>query len=231
MRYWWVNQNQTYRHEVRGGYLWSPKRTANGARNPFYESMREVAPGDLVFSFADTKIPALGIAQSYCWESPKPLEFGAAGPNWENVGWRVKVGFTELNNQIRPKDHIDILRPLLPSKYSPLQPNGNGLQSVYLTELSAPLAEVLIGIIGEEATFRSLAAQTVKPVPADDIESWEQKLESQVAIDPQVPETDRLAIIRARRGQGLFRERVSQLEVTVPGDRRGKPGSLDSESL
>ena len=45
MRYWWVNQNQTYRHEVQGGYLWSPKRNANGARNPFYESMHEVAPG------------------------------------------------------------------------------------------------------------------------------------------------------------------------------------------
>jgi putative restriction endonuclease len=52
MRYWWVNQNQTYRHEVEGGYLWSPKRSASGARNPFYEAMREVAPGDLIFSFA-----------------------------------------------------------------------------------------------------------------------------------------------------------------------------------
>jgi hypothetical protein len=37
MRYWWVNQNQTFRHEITGGYLWSPKRNANGARNPFYE--------------------------------------------------------------------------------------------------------------------------------------------------------------------------------------------------
>lgn len=55
MRYWWVNQNQTYRQEVKGGYLWSPKRNANGARNPFYEFMREVAPGDLVFSFVDTR--------------------------------------------------------------------------------------------------------------------------------------------------------------------------------
>jgi hypothetical protein len=49
MRYWWVNQNQTYRHELRGGYLWSPKRNDNSARNPFYESMREVAPEDLIF--------------------------------------------------------------------------------------------------------------------------------------------------------------------------------------
>ena len=79
MRYWWVNQNQTYRHEVQGGYLWSPKRNANGARNPFYESMREVAPGDLIFSFMDTRILAIGVAQSFSWECPKPQEFGNAG--------------------------------------------------------------------------------------------------------------------------------------------------------
>jgi hypothetical protein len=76
MRYWWVNQNQTYRHEVEGGYLWSPKRSANGARNPLYESMREVSPGDLIFSFMDTRIQAVGIAESYCWESPEACASG-----------------------------------------------------------------------------------------------------------------------------------------------------------
>jgi putative restriction endonuclease len=168
MRYWWVNQNQTYHHEVRGGYLWSPKRSANGARNPFYESMREVAPGDIIFSFMDTRILAVGIAQSYCWESSKPQEFGNAGQNWENVGWKVKVNFRELANKVRPKDHIEILRPLLPHRYSPLQPNGNGLQSVYLTEVPTPLAEVLFGLIGQEVAPIALSAWDVKPVPADD---------------------------------------------------------------
>jgi hypothetical protein len=48
MRYWWVNQNQTHRQEIGGGYLWSPKRSAHNVRNPFYETMREVAPGELV---------------------------------------------------------------------------------------------------------------------------------------------------------------------------------------
>src|SRR3954470_6781770 len=56
MRYWWVNQNQTYRAEVRGSFMWSPKQNANGARNQFYENMREVSPGDIVFSFCDTRI-------------------------------------------------------------------------------------------------------------------------------------------------------------------------------
>lgn len=79
MRYWWVNQNQTYRHEVPGGYLWSPKLKANGAANPFYEFMREVAPGDVIFSFCNTKIPAIGIATSPAYEAPKPGEFGSVG--------------------------------------------------------------------------------------------------------------------------------------------------------
>ena len=213
MRYWWVNQNQTYRHEVQGGYLWSPKRNANGARNPFYESMREVAPADLIFSFMDTRILAVGIAQSYCWESPKPLEFGNAGQNWENIGWKVKVNFTELANKVRPKDHIEILRPLLPERYSPLQPNGNGLQSVYLTEVPAPLAEVLIGLIGQEVAPIALAAHDVKPVSADDLDFWERKLEQELVNDSTVRETERLAIIRARNGQGLFKERVSKIET------------------
>jgi putative restriction endonuclease len=147
MRYWWVNQNQTFRQEMEGGYLWSPKRNANGARNPFYESMREVAPGDLIFSFSDTRIPAMGIVKSYCWESPKPTEFGSTGANWENIGWKIAVAFTPLENRIRPKDHIQLLRPLLPSKYAPLQATGDGLQGVYLTELPTALAEVLMGVI------------------------------------------------------------------------------------
>ena len=46
---------------------------------------------------------------------------------------------------------MDIIRPLLPSRYSPLQKNGNGLQGVYLTELNPALAEVLVVLIGNEA--------------------------------------------------------------------------------
>src|ERR1700719_74780 len=93
MRYWWVNQNQTYRQEIEGGYLWSPKRKTNNQRNPFHESMREVAPGDVIFSFFDSRIAALGIARSYCYESPKPTEFGSAGAYWGAIGWKVDVSF------------------------------------------------------------------------------------------------------------------------------------------
>jgi putative restriction endonuclease len=97
--------------------------------------MREVAPGDLIFSFRDTRIAALGIARTYCYESPKPTEFGTAGSYWEAIGWKIDVTFRELTNRIHPKSHIGELRGLLPEKYSLLRANADGLQSVYLAEV------------------------------------------------------------------------------------------------
>ena len=44
---------------------------------------------------------------------PKPREFGFAGMNWNDIGWKVEVQFTELGNQICPTDHIEILGPRL----------------------------------------------------------------------------------------------------------------------
>ena len=71
MKYFWVNQNQTYQHEVDGGYLWSPKTTANYRRNPFYDSMKDVAIGDIIFSFKDTLIKAMGVVTKTAYTSSK----------------------------------------------------------------------------------------------------------------------------------------------------------------
>jgi len=37
------HQNQTFRHELAGGYLWSPKRNTNGARNLLVDDDRRRA--------------------------------------------------------------------------------------------------------------------------------------------------------------------------------------------
>jgi putative restriction endonuclease len=218
MRYWWVNQNQTFRQEIEGGYLWSPKRNKNGHRNPFYEFMREVAPGDVVFSFCDTRIAALGIVSGYCRESPKPEEFGAAGINWSQIGWRVDVRWRRLGNAIRPKDHIARLRPELASKYAPLTLDGNGLQSVYLTQISAGLASALFVLIGKEATSVADVGHEITKIERDspaserDIEEWERRVEVAIAADAAIRETERTALVQARRGQGLFRDNVRAVE-------------------
>ena len=215
MRYWWVNQNQTYQHEVRGNYLWSPKRKSNGAANPFYDFMREVAPGDVIFSFADTLIRAIGIAASSAYEAPKPMEFGRVGAYWDVIGWRVDVKFLEVAVRVRPSEHMDLLGPMLPKRYAPLRPNGGGLQNVYLTTLSDQFAEALIGLVGSQARDlirNTQVASDTSIAPAVGLLEWEEHVLNEVQRDPTLPETERLAVVLARRGQGLFKHRVMKLE-------------------
>lgn len=215
MKYWWVNQNQTYRHEVPGGYLWSPKTRSDGGLNPFYEFMREVSPGDLIFSYCDTYIRAIGIAQSTAYEAPKPLEFGNVGAYWDVIGWRVRVHFTELHNVIRPMEHMGRLVAYLPKKYSPLRTNGHGQQNIYLTEVPDLLAHQLLDLIGTEGRALLHAWSVSSPMSEQPLSGqieWEEHQVAEVITSTTIPDTEKQAIVMARRGQGLFRKRVAQIE-------------------
>jgi hypothetical protein len=202
VRYWWVNQNQTYRHEVPGGYLWSPVTKSNGARNHFYDTMTQVSPGDVVFSFCDTYIKAVGIASHSAEPSVKP-NFGAAGSNWSHYGWLVQVEFQELEHPIRPKNHMDLIAPLLPVKYAPLRETGDGLQSVYLTEVPTAMASALTRLIGSQFT---LAPEDVlvSETPVSVIEVELAALQGRVDL----AETAKRQLVNARVGQGLFKNNV-----------------------
>jgi putative restriction endonuclease len=215
MRYWWVNQNQTYRHEVPGGYLWSPKLKSDGGLNPFYEFMREVAPGDVIFSFSDTQIRAIGIALSTAYEAPKPAEFGSVGAYWDRIGWRVDVRFSELTNPIRPVDHIAAIRPYLPTRYAPLRANGAGQQAVYLTRVDEMFAGLLIDLIGTEARSITNAWTLQEPllqVAPTGQTVWEEHQMETLKADTHLAVTEREALVLSRRGQGLFRARVTAIE-------------------
>jgi putative restriction endonuclease len=202
MRYWWVNQNQTYKAEIPGGFLWSPKTRADGAKNPFYENMRLVEPGDAIFSFCDTYIKAVGLATDRAATAPKP-DFGKVGDSWSGEGWLVPVEFKELESPIRPKDHIEQLRPHLPKKYSPLQPNGDGLQSVYLAEVPEPMASELIRLLGKQY-------EVVLENLSDEIGSsaTEDRQEGVIKGRTDIGSTAKEQLVKARRGQGIFRANV-----------------------
>jgi len=208
MRYWWVNQNQTFNAEVRGNFMWSPKANANGARNQFYDNRRDVAPGDIVFSFCDTRIKAVGVVTGRAQTAPKP-DFGGAGMNWSQEGWFVPVYYVVFEQPVRPKDHINTLRPFLPDKYSPLQANGDGLQSVYLAAVPEMMAHALIGAIGADAYEQALATLTGFP-SSPDVEETDTPA---VPIDDdEFGPTYRDQVVKARRGQGVFRANVMLVE-------------------
>jgi putative restriction endonuclease len=177
-RFWWVNHSQTFRQEIDGGYLWSPKSEANGSRSQFYDNMRQVTPNDLVLSFADTRIVFVGRVVDFALSAPKPSEFGPAGSNWADEGWVLPVNWRLLDNPVRPKDFIERLAPMLPAKYSPISPQtGNGNQKAYLAEISQSVFHLILHEGGvsdsifdtrDESSFSSIVASLEREVEESD---------------------------------------------------------------
>ena len=83
--------------------MWSPKVNANGRRNRFYDSMTEAAPGDVVFSFCDTLIKAIGVVNGYAQSAPKPTEFGTTGQYGRMRAGIFQSGLMSCHDPCGPK--------------------------------------------------------------------------------------------------------------------------------
>jgi putative restriction endonuclease len=231
MNFWWVNHKRTFRQEFEGKYIWSPKRKRNGHINPFYETMREVHTGDIVFSFAGAAVRGFGIARTHCYSSPRPDEFGHIGGSWNEIGWRVDVDFQHFTEAVRPTLHMDALRPVLPQKYSPIKDQGYGNQNAYLAQIPRPMALViaqlssplLLGII------RGIQVSEMAATPSPELRGiveWEEHECEQISESRQLLETEKQALIKARRGQGLFRQNVARVEHFCRVTRVDRPEHL-----
>jgi predicted restriction endonuclease len=177
--------------------------------------MKVVAPGDVVFCYWETAIRAHGTIRSHGYDAPKPDEFGEAGRNWSQIGYRADVDYWQLEIALRPKDEWLEIQPLLPGKYSPLHAvTGKGLQSVYLAALPTALGELIQQLLtarGNTVRVADTIAVSFKSQEQTERERWEQH-EIQSLVAAEIGETEREAIIRARKGQGRFRENIATVE-------------------
>jgi hypothetical protein len=208
--YWWVNHKQTFRQETAGNYLWSPKTNQDGARNRTYDNMAKVVPGDVVLSYADGLIKAVGVATAAATTAQKPEEFGTTGENWGGTGWRLPVAFTVLEVPLRPKAHMDTLAALLPETLSPIRSSGDGNQGVYLAAIPAAMAAELRRLLSGQV--EQVEAKHKRTVVVDQDQDPVARADREVFARTDIGPTDKQTLVNARRGQGLFRERVIQLE-------------------
>lgn len=200
MRYWWVNQNKTYRHEIDGGYLWAPK-----SGKWHHEILTQLSPGDLVFSFKGTQITAVGVVQKSAETMPKP-DFGSEGENWSDIGWCVYTEFTELDEPFKPSLYMEQIRPMLPEKYAPLQSaNGKGVQ-IYLTELPPLLGDFLLQLSKEDVV---VLQNELAPVTEEEVD---ESIQYEILAKGLQGNLEKIQITKARRGQGIFRANVRLLE-------------------
>jgi len=208
--HWWVNHKQTFRQETAGNYLWSPKTNQNGARNQTYDNMTRAVAGDVVFSYADGMIKAVGVVSGPATTASKPEEFGTAGENWAGNGWRLPVAFTVLEAPLRPKAHKDTLAALLPETHSPIRASGDGNQGVYLAAIPAAMAAALRLLLSGQV--EQVEAKHKRTVVVDQGQDPDACVDREVFARTDIGPTEKQTLVNARRGQGLFRDRVIQLE-------------------
>jgi hypothetical protein len=232
MNYWWVNQKQTYRHEIGEGYMWSPKVQMDGKRHFSYEYMKHIHTGDIIFSYANAAIIAIGVAKAPCYHFPKPMEFGKAGINWSDEGWRVDVKYQKLAQPLRTMDHIDALRSLLPSSKSPMRTDNGGANQAYLFQIDKTLALALSHLIGGQAVALISDRYVSEPSYDDlgtrevNIDAWENKVEAAIIENEDLTKTEKETLVKARRGQGKFRALVLGREVKCRVTGVDKPEHL-----
>ena len=204
MNFWWVNQNQTWRHEIFGGYLWAPKLDAKGRHNRSYDNMTLLQPGDIVFSHFAGALRYAGVVVERAISSRKP-DFGFTGEYWSDEGWSVNMRFVEFATEIKPQDHLDLYNQLAPERYGPM--NGQGrVNQQYLFEIPTVLGDHFLNVAGFN---EELIKDAVRYDPS--IENLIQEAE-QVLNDPALTITERHVLARARVGQGIYKEQVRRFE-------------------
>lgn len=212
-QFFWVNHKKTEKVEISEGFIWAPKTKVNGHKNQTYLNLTKVRPGDLIFSYANLKLGAVGKALTSAYDFEKPDEFRDSEGGWLRDGWRIDVQFEKLKTPIRPKQFIAQIQPLLPSKYSPLQKDGNGNESCYLAKLDNELGELLLELcnrkdllaVGEFTEFTEFTE--FEEIEKDILEIQSAK---------ELPETMKEALVKARIGQGNFRKEVLKLYPACP---------------
>ena len=215
-RYWWVNHKQTFKHEIAGGFLWSPKFKSNGDRNYFYDTMADAEVGDIVLSYANGKVSYFGVVVEEASTAQKPSEFGAAGDVWDNDGWFLPISWQKISPSIQPKLIWHEIQHLFPQKYSPLNGQGGGNQGCYLAEIS-------------EQIFLTLMQYSLEKNPILFSTIQKNLATTSSALRRQITEVKRT--VSQRIGQLQFRNKVIKLEGACPITGVASPAFLRASHI
>jgi len=206
--FWWVNQGQTWRSEIPGEYLWSPKKGKNGRSVFSYEMMRQLEVGDIVFSYFKGQLGCAGVVAAKAISSRKP-DFGFSGQTWDDDGWSVDMRYVEFPTPFKPTDDLEFYDSVRPEKYGPIDlagkvvtqylfPLPDALGHRYLT-LGGLTESVVLDELRLDASVNGDLNETLSDRPVG-------------LLHFELTNTERKVLARARVGQGLFKAEVQKVE-------------------
>lgn len=182
-QHFWVNQGQSFNEARRANCLWAPERDANGVTLNHWESMSDLRPGDVVFTYSHRQLRGYAIIRSVAVNSQRP--YVSDSPYQPGQGGRLAI--CEFN--VLPKGSIGIstilanqvLKTELRNGANAVLTSKNSVAQKYLCPLSNVAASelrILAGMDSSKGTPKKI--KRLKP-------------------------TDALTLVNARVGQGQFR--------------------------
>jgi len=207
--FWWVNHSHTFGAEIAGSYLWFASKTHKSkARSESEKNTQKLLPGDVIFSFAQGEIGAIGVVVGTACEAARPKEFESLAEHADSQnGWMVPVRFAALTAPLRTEDHMNDLTPVLPRKHAPILPSGASNKHMVLAAVPSPMATTLTGLLNGqvERIVGTIIEKFGRALMEDVVEA---AIQQRTDIEPP----QKSDLLKARYGQGVFRVNVEQGE-------------------
>jgi putative restriction endonuclease len=208
VNFWWVNQGQTHKHEVPGGYLWAPKLDKTGRHRRAYDLMTALQQGDCVFSYFGGAIRAVGVVMNRARSCARP-DFGLANQFWDSDGWLVDIEFEMLVHPFDPKLLLDAYILHGPPSHGPINSVG-GANMEYLYAISPALGSAYLGATSLDIIQIQVEGQSKRNLEMEEdlMDEEDRRIRNRKDLGP----TEIRALTLSRRGQGYFRNEVANIE-------------------
>jgi len=144
---WFVCQGSTFTNEIGKKFLWAPKLDKAGNPKFFWDNMKRVKKGDIIFNYSKG-IKGVSMAINDSYESNNVENQSS----WGKEGFRVDIDFFEFDKDIKIED-LKSIKPNLQLALSgiekkPFNSNG-GVNQGYLYEFSPEAGKLIIELYGK----------------------------------------------------------------------------------
>lgn len=231
MNYYFVFQNKSFQHELKGGYLWAPKTTETGKKVSHWESMEGVKKGDLILHSVHKKLVAISIVKTDCIEAQQPEELKRERL-WQDSGYMVYTQYLDLKDSIITSDHQDMILELQPEVNAPFNRLGRGntgylfysnkelscylIEQILKVQKDTNIIEILKNIL-KRYFERQVMYDIQQDMPSEIIAEATQRYDlnkgtKELEHFDELTDTEKLTLIKARVGHGALKKKLLQRE-------------------
>ena len=154
-RTYYCFQGGSFNDEYAGGYIWAPYESRYGMKFHYWDRLKDLKEGDMIFHAVHGKIRAISLVREESIIAARPEELVGMFEG-DTHGYLVRCNYTYIDNPISAWDYTEQIKEYSRVKYAPFNVNGTGNLG-YLYELDQRLATLFL----EESVKKNPALEEI----------------------------------------------------------------------